>query len=219
MTVAEPAAEAEFPGFVWYTDEPDTAVPDSEPSGDGGAPGELGLWVFILGDMTLFGAFFIVFVWENRNDRPTFAASAEHLHQSIGAVNTLVLLLSSYLVVIALHAQRRGSASLARAMLAGVVACALVFAALKAVEYSMAITSGHVVTTNMFWTFYFVLTGIHLVHVLVGAVMVTFWRRQCRGDHDASGARPFSEVAAVYWHMVDLLWVVIFTLLYLGCLA
>ncbi|MEV5839312.1 cytochrome c oxidase subunit 3 [Nocardia sp. NPDC052112] len=209
----------ELPGFVWDEDVPGPAPETRKEPDNGDTPGELGLWVFILGDMTLFGLFFAVFLWENRHDRLAFAESAAHLHRSIGAVNTLVLLLSSYLVVIALHAHRQGAASKARTVLVGVLGCAMVFAALKGVEYSTAITSGHVVTSNMFWTFYFVSTGIHLLHVLIGAVLVMLWREKCRYDRSATGSLRFSEIAAVYWHMVDLLWVVIFTLLYVGCFA
>jgi len=219
VTAAGSFAAVELPAFVWDESEPGSAVDTPKQPGNGDTPGELGLWVFILGDMTLFGLFFAVFLWENRRDRLAFAESAAHLHRSIGAVNTLVLLLSSYLVVIALHAHRRGSTSKARAVLVAVLGCAMVFAALKVVEYSTAITSGHVVTSNMFWTFYFVLTGIHLLHVLIGAVLVTLWRKKCRSDRSATSAGRFSEIAAVYWHMVDLLWVVIFTLLYVGCFA
>lgn len=104
-------------------------------------------------------------------------------------------------------------------MLLGVLGCAVVFAALKAFEYSAALSSGHVVTSNMFWTFYFVLTGIHLLHVLIGAVLVVIWWKKSHAEPSTAGGRRFPEIAAVYWHMVDLLWVVIFTLLYVGCFA
>ena len=71
-----------------------------------GLPAEPGLWVFVLGDMTVFGWFFLVFMWENRQDRELFAESVVELYQPIGVLNTLVLLLSSLLVVLALHAHR-----------------------------------------------------------------------------------------------------------------
>lgn len=219
MTAAGSFDALELPGFVWDEPGPGTAADLPKAPESGETPGELGLWVFILGDMTLFGLFFAVFLWENRRDRMGFAESAAHLHRSIGAVNTLVLLLSSYLVVIALHAYRQGATPRARAVLLGVLGCAVVFAALKAVEYSAALSSGHVVTSNMFWTFYFVLTGIHLLHVLIGAVLVLLWRKKCRTEPGMAGGSRFPEIAAVYWHMVDLLWVVIFTLLYVGCFA
>ncbi|MGV9836710.1 cytochrome c oxidase subunit 3 [Nocardia niigatensis] len=217
MTASGSFDAIELPAFVWDEIGSDPEAVDQAKPDPSDAPGELGLWVFILGDMTLFGLFFAVFLWENRRDRIAFAESAAHLHRSIGAVNTLVLLLSSYLVVVALHAYRRGSMAHARVVLIGVLGCAMVFAALKAVEYSAAITSGHVVTSNMFWTFYFILTGIHLLHVLIGAILVTLWCRKCTDGKAGTTATRFPEIAAVYWHMVDLLWVVIFTLLYVGC--
>lgn len=219
MSAAGSFDAPELPGFVWDEHDHGPAAEARTRPESGNAPGELGLWVFILGDMTLFGLFFAVFLWENRLDRVGFAASAAHLHRAIGGVNTLVLLLSSYLVVIALHAYRRGAMARVRVVLTGVIGCAVVFAALKAVEYSAALGAGHVVTSNMFWTFYFVLTGIHLLHVLIGAVLIALWHRNTRAGTSAAGGRRFPEIAAVYWHMVDLLWVVIFTLLYVGCFA
>ncbi|MGW5514342.1 cytochrome c oxidase subunit 3 [Nocardia africana] len=219
MSAAGPFDALDLPDFVWDEHDHGLATEAHRQPEPGDTPGELGLWVFILGDMTLFGLFFAVFLWENRLDRAGFAESAAHLHRSIGAVNTLVLLLSSYLVVVALHAYRQGSMSRVRGVLLGVIGCAVVFAALKAVEYSAALSSGHVVTSSMFWTFYFVLTGIHLLHVLIGAVLVALWRRKTQGDTSTVSGRRFPEIAAVYWHMVDLLWVVIFTLLYVGCFA
>lgn len=218
MSAAGSFDALDLPGFVWDEHDHGLATETRRQPESGDTPGELGLWVFILGDMTLFGLFFAVFLWENRLDRAGFAESAAHLHRSIGAVNTLVLLLSSYLVVVALHAYRQGAMSRVRGVLLGVIGCAVVFAALKAVEYSAALSSGHVVT-SMFWTFYFVLTGIHLLHVLIGAVLVALWRRKTQGDTSTVSGRRFPEIAAVYWHMVDLLWVVIFTLLYVGCFA
>jgi nitric oxide reductase NorE protein len=184
-----------------------------------GVPGEVGIWIFVLGDMTIFGAIFSVFLWQNRGDRGLFAASTQQLYQPIGAANTLVLLLSSYLVVLAMHAHRAGRLAGARHLLTGALACAAAFAALKALEYSLEIGDHHTPTSNIFFTFYFVLTGIHLLHVLIGAVLLGFWLRKAGRSASWSDSRGFAEGAAVYWHMVDLLWIVIFTLLYLVCVA
>ena len=186
------------------------------PAADGHTPGEPGLWVFILGDMSLFGAFFVVLLWQRRATPRTFEESARELLRFIGVINTAVLLLSSYLVVSALWAHRQGCWRRARISVLAALLCAAVFATLKVIEYLHVLRGGQGPTTNQFYTFYFVLTGVHLLHVMIGAGLLTAWLQQLRGHGSQS---RFVEGVAVYWHMVDLLWVVIFTLLYLVCAA
>jgi nitric oxide reductase NorE protein len=180
-----------------------------------GVPAEPGLWVFLFGDMTIFGAFFVVFLWERRQDPSDFAGSTAELFQPIGVVNTLVLLLSSYLVVLALEAHRRNQRERAHQLVNGALLCAFVFASLKAVEYSLELHAGHTPSSNTFFTFYYVLTGVHLLHVALGALLLFLWRRRTHRATEWSTDRGLVEAAAVYWHMVDLLWVVIFSLVYL----
>jgi len=182
-----------------------------------GVPAEPGLWVFLFGDMTIFGAFFVVLLWERRQDPTEFARSAAQLHQPIGVVNTLVLLVSSYLVVLALEAHRRNLRELARKLVNGALICALAFASLKAIEYSLELHAGHTPGSNRFFTFYYVLTGVHLLHVVLGALLLSWWRRRTNRAAEWSTDRGLVEAAAVFWHMVDLLWVVIFALVYLAC--
>jgi nitric oxide reductase NorE protein len=211
---------APLPDFLWAdsTQAPiETAPQITRP--DDGTPGEPGVWIFILGDMSIFGAFFVVFLWENRGDRKLFAESTQDLFQSIGAINTLVLLLSSYLVVLAVRAQRAGRTVLVGRLLLGTLACAATFAALKAYEYSLELGNDHTPGTNVFFTFYFVLTGVHLIHVLIGACLVLAWRQRSQQERPWLTERSFAEGCATYWHMVDLLWIVIFTLLYLVCVS
>jgi nitric oxide reductase NorE protein len=126
-----------------------------------------------------------------------------------------VLLLGSYLVVLALRAHRLGRLVRCKRLLGGAVACGAAFAALKAVEYSFEISDGHTPGENAFFLFYFTLTGIHLVHVLIGTALLFGWFRAARRGREWKRDRAFAESAAVYWHMVDLLWILIFTLIYL----
>ncbi len=181
----------------------------------GHIPGEAGLWIFILGDMTLFAAILIVFLWERRSDPVVFEESAHQLIQPIGAANTLVLVLSSYLVVRAVFAHRGGRYPHARRLVAAAVGCAAVFAGLKAVEYYTEISSGHTPSSGMFFTFYFVLTGLHLLHVIVGTALLLVWQSMLKRRRPWTGSQKVAEGIASYWHMVDLLWVAIFTLVYL----
>jgi nitric oxide reductase NorE protein len=222
MTLEGPAEDLELPEFLWSDVDDPAPVRSRQPSGtpsSGHVPGEAGLWIFILGDMSLFGAMFVVLMWENRSARPLFHRCALELYQSIGLVNTLVLLLSSYLVVAATWAHRCGDHAGAARFILGALGCALVFAGLKALEYAQGIASGHTPATNLFFTFYFVLTGVHLLHVLVGSGLLGAWWFSLGRRRPWNAARRLFEGVAVYWHMVDLLWIAIFTLVYLVCAA
>jgi nitric oxide reductase NorE protein len=199
----------ESPDFLWRepAGEPKAQRPDG--TAKHRVPGEPGLWVFILGDMTMFAVFFTVFAWKAHEDRPGFASAAQQLHVPIGVTNTLVLLLGSYLVAAALHAGRADNLGSQRRLLLGAMACAGLFAVLKAIEWSAELGAGHTPTSSSFFTFYYVLCGVHLLHVAIGTLLLAIWRR-------TSSKGLLAECAATYWHMVDLLWIVIFTLLYVA---
>lgn len=211
---------SESASFLWVDDvlDPAPAGPPAPRQQVEGLPAEPGLWVFVVGDMTIFGIFFSVFLWENRSERELFGASASELYQPIGVANTLVLLVSSYLVVLALHLHRSGQVEQVRRLLVGAMSCGLAFAGLKAVEYGMELGDGHTPGSNVFFTFYYVMTAVHLLHVLIGMTLLGVWRRRSVADRGWNEQRTFVESAAVYWHMVDLLWLVIFALLYLVCI-
>jgi len=161
MTYTQAGVDADLPEFLWGSDGvEDTARPPAPrptKTRPGHTPGEAGLWIFILGDMTLFAAILIVFLWERRSDPVVFEESAHQLIQPIGAANTLVLVLSSYLVVRAVFAHRGGRYPQAIRLVAGAVGCAAVFAGLKAFEYYSEISSGNTPSSGPFFTFYFVL--------------------------------------------------------------
>ena len=219
MTHAQVRGDPDLPEFLWGSDGVEDGPRPSSPrpakTRPGHTPGEAGLWIFILGDMTLFAAILIVFLWERRSDPVVFEESAHQLIQPIGAANTLVLVLSSYLVVRAVFAHRGGRYPQARRLVAAAVSCAAVFAGLKAFEYYSEISSGHAPSSGTFYTFYFVLTGLHLLHVIVGTALLLVWQAMLKRRRSWTGSQKVAEGIASYWHMVDLLWVAIFTLVYL----
>jgi nitric oxide reductase NorE protein len=170
------------------------------------------MWVFVLGDMVIFGAYFVIFMVERTQQRALFIQSQQHLSLDIGVVNTLVLLTSSWFVARGVQAARipdRGRA-LRFTFCGG--ACGVVFMALKGYEWSSEIGRGFTLGSNDFCMFYYMLTGVHLFHVLLGLIILTIVGREFR----RTGLRRVSvaETGATYWHMVDLLWIVIFALLY-----
>jgi nitric oxide reductase NorE protein len=177
-------------------------------------PGEWGLWVFILGDLTLFGVFFAALMSDRRQDPDGYALAAGQLHLGLGTVNTLLLLTSSYLVVGALGAEKHGRTAARRRRLAGALTCAGAFLVVKVIEYlAVASDDRPSASSSRFLAYFFVLTGIHVLHVLIGAALLLHWRGK-QGAQRLS--TRFIEGASVYWHMVDILWIMLFSLLYVA---
>lgn len=178
-------------------------------------PGEPGVWVFVLGDMLVFGLFFSVYVYYRGLDIELFNASRATLNQNYGALNTLILLFSSWFVVMGVVDVRDHGGRVAARLFGAGFLCGVAFALVKVFEYGEKFRAGIGITTNDFYMYYFIFTGLHLVHVLVGmAVLAFLYRMATRGITTANGIR-IMESGAIYWHMVDLLWIVLFPLLYL----
>lgn len=196
-----------------------TAVPASIAGPEPGAravPGEVGIWVFILGDMTMFGAFFAAFLAQRGQDPDLFAQGREALTLTFGAVNTLVLLTSSWFVALAMRAHAEGDRKLTGRLVAGAGVCAAVFAAVKVTEWGIKVADGHTPTDSLFFTYYYVLTGVHFLHLLIGAAVLNYWWRLMRRAAAGRDERRAVGCCASYWHMVDLLWLVLFPVLYLA---
>lgn len=195
------------------------SVPTSPPQEDERRiPGEGGTWVFLFGDMLVFGAFFVTFLVEraaSAEARETFDVARTTLHVGVGVLNTLVLLTSSLLVVLALGAMRSDARSIAARAVVAAIACGLVFVALKVFEYVSLGTAGHGPGANAFYLYYFILTGLHLFHVCLGLGALTFVLTQTRRAELSTTRTALVESAACFWHLVDLLWIFLFALLYL----
>ncbi|ODR27549.1 MULTISPECIES: cytochrome c oxidase subunit 3 [Mycolicibacterium] len=178
-------------------------------------PGEHGTWVFLFGDMLVFGAFFATFMVERAKEPELFDIARKTLHLGVGLTNTLVLLTSSLCIVVALGALRSGARLIAaRAVVVAMIGGG-VFIAFKMYEYISLVADGHGIGANHFYLYYFILTGVHLFHVCVGVGVLAFLLTQTR-RHELSGTRmAVVEGGACFWHLVDLLWIVLFPLLYL----
>ncbi len=178
-------------------------------------PGEAGLWVLLFGDLTVFLVLFCVYLVNRGKHAQLFAHSQHELNRNLGALNTLLLLASSLLVVLATRAVRSPSRRHAPALMLGAIGFGLGFVAVKVFEYHDKIAAGLTPSTNKFYMFYFVLTGIHLAHLIVGLAVLTVLCVLSRKAELTDGQFMFFEGGACFWHMVDLLWIVIFPLLYL----
>lgn len=177
------------------------------------------IWIFIALDLSSFGLFFVVFMVERMANAALFDQSAQRLNAALGFVNACILITSSWLVAWANQLGRQGELGRARCLLWSAIAVAACFGAVKAYEYVEKFRAGLSVSTNEFFTFYFALTGIHFIHYVVGMIVLGVLAKGPSRFGPAAAAeadyRKWLDGGSLYWHMVDLLWIFIFSLLYL----
>jgi nitric oxide reductase NorE protein len=174
-----------------------------------------GILTFLFADVAVFGLLFAAFMMERMHQVALFDRSSATLDVKLGMLNTLILLTSGFCVVLAVHAARQGRAIVTRRWLLASFVVGAGFGVTKLTEYSAKIGHGITMLTNDFYMFYFVLTGVHFIHFLAGmGVLAVLWFRAAREPVDGP-LFGWIESGGLYWHMVDLLWIVIFPMLYL----
>lgn len=178
-------------------------------------PGEAGTWVLIFGDMTVFGILFGVYTWYRGQEPAQFAADQAALNQNFGVINTLLLLTSSLLVYAAVQAIRQDRSSLASPLILSAMACGSIFLVNKGLEYHDKLEHGIDAGTSDFFMYFYVMTALHAVHVIVGLALLGFVLSLSRRPSLTERQNAYLEGAACFWHMVDVVWIVIFPLLYL----
>lgn len=179
-------------------------------------PGEEGTWVFIFGDMLIFAAFFLTYLYYRGQQSTLFDQSQELLDSDYGVANTILLLCSSLLVVMGMRAVRTRRTDSPPKWFAAAFVFGVGFACLKIVEYHGKLSAGITPQTNDFFMYYYLLTGLHLFHLLLGlGVLAALIRMSSRPIVQNSKQMALAEGGACYWHMVDLLWIVLFPLIYL----
>jgi len=178
-------------------------------------PGVDGVWVAIGADSVIFAILFLTFMQDRLKDPAPFEASRHTLNMNFGGIDTLILLTSSWSVALAIQAIKRDLVDRVPRYVLGAALTGLLFMVSKSMEYFQKFAEGLTPATNAFYMWYFTLTGIHLLHVVFGTSLLTYvWINSRRGTYTSSN-RVVPECVASYWHLVDLLWIVIFPLLYL----
>ena len=204
---------------------------------------KLGMWIFIATEILMFGGLFVAYgIWRSQ-ELEIFHQAASHLDKIMGATNTVVLLFSSLTAALAVRASQKGDRKWTTNYLVITILCACVFLVIKYFEYHHKLELGllpgrcfghpwfgdnclsptvHPVSVegmptraNQFFSVYFMMTGLHGVHVLIG-MSILGWglRRNLRGDFNPQYF-TWVETGALYWHLVDLVWIYLFPLLYL----
>jgi cytochrome c oxidase subunit III len=189
----------------------------------------VGMWLFLFTELLLFGGLFLLFsVYLDRNPQDFHYASGE-LNQFLGAMNTIILLTSSFTMAISIAALQRGNRKLAIILLVVTMILGAAFLVDKYFEWSMEI--GHGIYPGsplllqrshgeiLFFSLYFVMTGLHGLHVVVGiivmAFMLYFITKRLRTAEDDMVNKIKLENTGLYWHLVDIIWIFLFPLFYL----
>ena len=190
------------------------AAPLAGPPPDRRLPGDLAIWFFILAEMLAFAVFFAAYAFARARNVALFNLSQLTLDRNAGALNTLLLISGSWFVVLAVRAAHRDDIKAVPRHIALGFLCGGGFLAVKVAEYAAKFGAGISLSTNTFYMFYISLTFFHFMHVILGMVILTVLWCQARagayGAHNAHGL----ESGAAYWHMVDLLWIILFPLVY-----
>jgi len=170
-------------------------------------PGEPMMWVLIVSELLVFGAGLVALSAMRLTDPEGFAEAQAHLDRAGAALNTVVLVSSGCLAALAVRAAEAGRAGRKRALMAGAMALGVVFLVIKGLEYADKAAQGINWESHAFFTFYYLLTGFHAAHVVAGIVLL--WLVAVLKDPRAT------ETGAAFWHMVDLVWVLLFPVVYL----
>jgi cytochrome c oxidase subunit 3 len=188
---------------------------------------ELGIWVFLATEVLFFGGLILAYCVYRLGDPAGFAEAARHTKIVIGTANTAILLTSSFLVAWAVTVARLNAGRLAALLFWAAALLGLAFLVLKGIEYKLeydehllpglnfTAAGPHARTTYLFFSFYFVATGLHALHVAIGiAVLGVIGLRANQNAYSDRYHAPIT-VAGLYWHFVDVVWIVLFALIYL----
>lgn len=192
-----------------------------------GDAAKIGMWLFLVTEILLFGGLFVGFAMMQSLHHEAFLAAHHQLDKTLGFINTVVLLTSSYTMVMAVDSARLGRRRALLTYLALTLAFAGAFLGIKYIEYAHKFHEGllpgkyywhhgdKVPGQFMFFSFYFMMTGLHGLHIVGGMIAITWLaRRALRGDFTPRYYGPV-DLVGLYWHLVDIIWIYLFPLLYL----
>jgi len=186
---------------------------------------KLGMWLFLFTELLLFGGLFLLYAVYVARYQHDFAAAGKEMHLGFGTLNTVVLLTSSLLVAMAVTAIQRDRRRTVLWLLGGTILCAAIFLFNKYLEWSAEIASGIYPNSpklaagppgeSVFYGLYYLTLGLHGLHVLVGGTLLAVVALRVRRGTIHSGNYMWLENSALYWHLVDLVWIFIFPCYYL----
>ncbi len=177
-------------------------------------PGDFAIWIFIFAELLVFGVLFAAYAFARSAHTELFNASQLTLNRPYGLANTLILISSSYCVVRASEAIQTGRSIVCAHCLSAALGLGGLFLLLKTLEFQQDFAQGITLSGNLFYMFYLSMTFFHFMHVLMGMLILTVvtWKAY-NGSYSADNHTGV-ETGASYWHMVDLVWIILFALVY-----
>lgn len=186
-----------------------------------------GMWVFLLTELLLFGGLFTAYILYRYVYQAGFAEGSSHLEAALGAINTAVLITSSLTMALAVRFAQTGRRKILALFLVLTLAFGLAFLGIKGVEYyhhyvdqnvpgihwNLSSPNGNAV--QLFFILYFVMTGLHAVHLIIGTVLVVILLVLTSLGRITQVNWTPAELVGLYWHFVDIVWIFLFPLLYL----
>jgi len=177
-------------------------------------PGDLAIWIFILAELSVFAIFFAAYAFTRMGNPELFDTYQSTLDRRAALINTLALITSSYFVVRSVAAIRADDARGCMRWLLAALAMGLLFLVIKSAEYAHHLGEGINLSTNTFYMFYLSLTFFHFMHVILGMVILAAVALKARSRGYSAAEHTGVETGASYWHMVDLVWLILFPLVY-----
>lgn len=170
-------------------------------------PGNPIMWVLIISELLVFGAFFLGFGVARMLQPDLFRAGQAMLDLRLGGLNTLILVTSGWAAAKAVQARRYELIGRSRLWLGGAMALGCGFLTVKGIEYADKAAHGIGIETDTFFTLFYLMTGFHALHVVMGLVVLAIVGWKNTPDN--------LETGAAFWHMVDLVWLILFPIVYL----
>ncbi len=177
-------------------------------------PGGILIWILILLELLTFGIALTVLVIQSKNEPDLFHTMSDKLNTLFGSMNTIVLLTSGFFMAKSVHFFKDKNYVSTKKFLIWTVLLGLVFVGIKSIEYTHKINEGITLGSNTFMNYYWLLTGFHMIHVLVGLVILSLMYHSISQKPEQTDVLDF-EASASFWHLCDLIWLLLFPILYL----
>ncbi|MDA2919976.1 cytochrome c oxidase subunit 3 family protein [Desulfobacterota bacterium AH_259_B03_O07] len=176
---------------------------------------KLGMWLFLATELLLFGGLFAVYTIFRAKYPVLFEEQHHELNKTLGAANTVILIFSSLTMALGVASIQKGKRNLLSILLAITIICGVMFGINKYFEYTAKFEHHIYPSTSIFFALYYMMTGLHMLHVLVGVIILAVLLvLNIRGKFTEKYNAPI-EIGGLYWHLVDLIWIYLFPLLYL----